>query len=149
MSLGLDRRFILQWVLITTIGWLMGQSIGIYITGRNYPEVEIRQLSTSPLYWGVFGLILGFSQWIAFRKNSPGLFKWVYFTAGSMYLAALCVKLINLSGFELSPIFAQLLGSTILGYCQYLVLRERSKRATLWILAVVISWIFTQQLINS
>jgi hypothetical protein len=146
-------QFSLKWILITSLGWLVAQAFGILATRIAFSKVELAAVSTSPLYWVVFGVLFGLSQWIVLRDRIPRSFKWVIATAIGCFVAALIVKVLNRtetinSFLRAFSIFTHLFGGTVMGFSQYQVIKKSIQKANWWIFIVGTSWAFAQGFIG-
>ena len=146
-------RFSVKWILITNLGWLVAQAFAILITRTAFPKSELAAVSISPLYWIVFGVIFGLSQWIALHDRILHSFGWVLATSIGCFAAALILKVLN--QFEVInpflraiPLFPHLFGGVVMGFSQYLVIKKSIQKAKWWILIVGTSWAFAQESIG-
>jgi hypothetical protein len=145
MQINPFNHFSIKWTLITTLGWLIAQTVGLLITKVAFPKAEIESISTSPLYWMIFGLLFGLSQWINLRDRIPQSLRWVLATTLGFFIAALIIKILNRteiinSFFREFSIFPHLLGGIIMSFAQYQTLKKALQKAYWWIIISGISW---------
>jgi hypothetical protein len=142
-------QFVFKWSLITSAGWVVAQILGVTVTQIFYPHIEIRVINTSPLYWLVFGIVFGLSQWFVLRKEAHSSRLWINATVIGFYIGALILKILISANIIPSDFGAHVLASFVLGFAQYvLFLRQRFEQAGWWILATTLSWVFAQILIG-
>ena len=147
------NQFLMKWVAITTLGWIGAQALGIFITRAAFPEAELAALPSSPLYFGVFGVLLGLSQWICIHDRIPNSNWWVFATGFGCFVAALLLKSLNRSETINSflrevPLLAYLFGGAIIGFTQRMAMQKTVQKAKLWTIAVAISWGIAQVFIT-
>jgi len=149
MNSELIKRFLIKWVLYTSLGWLLAQVVGVFITRAAFPQAELTALPTSPVYFAVFGFILGLSQWLCIRDYLPIPFGWVVATATGCFAAALTLKLFN--QMEMINAFLRefrflghFLGGIILGSAQYITIKKVFRESYWWIIFVAVMWTITQ-----
>jgi hypothetical protein len=149
MNANLFNRFLLKWILITNLGWLFAQVIGELVTRAAFPKAEPATLITAPLYWTIFGLLFGLSQWISFRDRVLRSFRWVLATAIGFYVAALTIKLLNRSEIihpllRDFPFLVHLFSGMIIGFAQYQAIKKALQGASIWIIIVAVGWALSQ-----
>src|SRR5690348_11388725 len=90
-----DRRFLLNWVLASVIGWMVGIRVGAWIAsqfwGLSAPPVGVDP--TSMIVYLVALLMIGIMQWLALRSEISGSWRWIIATAGGV-LAGCVIDLI-------------------------------------------------------
>lgn len=153
MQTNSSNRFLIKWISITSFGWLLAQTIGIFITSAVFPKAEHAVLPSSPLYFGVFGLLLGLAQWICIRERIPNSFRWVITTAIGFFITALTLKLLNRfevinSFLRVFPLFAYFFAGMVVGFAQYQTIKKILRKAYWWIIVVAISWVISQVFIR-
>jgi len=147
------------WVLANTVGFvlcLLPILIFILITAlfMSYGASE-----PSPVYFifigAVAGSILGASQWLLFRSKIQGAGKWIGATALSWGLSfplwfgpsipesGMFLNALYADNSILTTIFQSSIGpvifGAIVGFAQWLVLRQQVKHAGPWIISTIIS----------
>jgi len=147
------NRFLVKWVSITCLGWLLAQASGVFITSAAFPKAELAALSTSPLYFGVFGILFGLSQWICIRDHISNSFRWVIATAVGFFAAALILKVLNRSDIINSflrgfPLLARFFGGLIIGFAQHQAMKKALPKAHWWTIVVAVSWVIAQMFIG-
>ena len=153
MHTNSSNRFLIKWISITSFGYLLAQTIGIFITNAVFPKAELAALPSSPLYFGVFGVLLGLAQWICIRERIPNIFGWVIATAIGFFIVALTLKLLNRSEginsfLKEFPLLVYFFGGMILGFAQYQTIKKTLRKAYWWIIVVAISWVISQVFIR-
>ena len=117
----IDWAFLAQWILATTLGWIVAWST----TG----EIGV-------------GLVVGFGQWLVLRQWFSGA-TWILMSAGGWAIAGLLVGygLIPLPppGFITSLILGAIFGA-FMGFGQWLVLRRFVRNSAPWIAVSAASW---------
>jgi hypothetical protein len=141
-------RFSIKWTLTTTLGWLIAQTTGLLITKAVFPKAEIETITTSPLYWIVFGILFGLSQWVNLRNHIPHSLRWVLATTIGFFMAAWILRTLNRIEiihyfFSEFSIFPHLLGGTLFSFAQYQTLKKVLQKSYWWIIINGISWTIT------
>jgi len=153
-----ERFFIPGWVIVSTIGIL----IAFVITWATVSIIEgiiggTMQVGdhTSPtedvlmdyIFFPVLGLSTGFFQWLLLRRYLPRIGRWILATfLGWLLAVAVLFVLYTFILQAASPDSVWVLGLTFIviggsiGSTQWLVLHRRIEKASLWILANIISW---------
>jgi hypothetical protein len=92
--------------------------------------------------FSVFGIIIGFTQWLLLRKFLPGSGWWVLITTLALALGIVGVNLIGAVMYweYISSIFAFIMLGLTVGILQTFLLRRYLKYVNLWLLVSVIGW---------
>ena len=148
-----NKWFETKWIFLTSFGWLIAQYVGIAVTGTAYPQFPSSMLVSSPLYWTIFGAIIGLSQWIIVRNRMPSAFRWVLATTISYCASALLLKWFNLfdvinSFLKSYPVLGYFFSGIIIGFAQYLVIKRTFMHANRWIIVVAIGWPLTSVILG-
>ena len=99
-SLTVDRSFVPKWVWLTAVAWLFAPGVANQITGWIFPHAAPELLGTSPIYYGIFGGLLGLAQWWVMREKIARSFGWVVVTAAALFFAG---GLINKNLYPIEP----------------------------------------------
>jgi hypothetical protein len=135
-SLGFDWTAWIQWVFLTTVGWLLG----ILIT------VQLDFLTDSrlgPILELGIGLTVGLVQWIQMRLLIPKSGWWILAT-GLAWSLSLAISRWLGAGFSLDLRGAMI--GVLLGLSQWLLLRRYFRRAWWWIVTSALAWTLGQTL---
>jgi hypothetical protein len=132
---GFDWIAWVQWLFLTTLGWLLG----IFFTTQIDALLGDRIGLIAEL--GI-GLAIGLMQWIKLRSLNPHSAWWIVATGLGWALALELVRLVGLDDIELR---GALIGS-ILGVGQWFVLRRSFGQAGWWIVVSALAWTVGQTL---
>lgn len=124
-----------QWLFLTTLGWLLGIFVTAQIDALAGDRIGL--LAESGI-----GLAVGLMQWFQLRPLGRHSAWWILATGLGWVLALGFVRLIGLDDIELR---GALIG-TVLGVGQWLVLRHTSRQAGWWILVSALAWTVGQTL---
>jgi len=118
----IDWTIWIQWVLATTVGWVLGLVLG--------GEMGI-------------GILVGLTQWLVLRRYFPGAGWWVL-ASGIGWLAGWAIVTSGLivppGGGLLTSIVTGAVFGVTLGVAQWFVLRGWVKLASIWILLSIPGW---------
>ncbi len=144
------------WILATVAGGLIG--IGIVALAIAFADNLGTVSSTTLLHivGGLEGIVLGFTQWLVLRRYVKNIGGWVVATAIGAIVAwliglkviVLLILIFNNQDITQTTPFSLLtaifcLGvwvGTILGFCQWFVLRIHMQRGLLWVLSNGLAW---------
>lgn len=112
----------LQWVLVTTVGWMLGLALG--------GEIGV-------------GVFVGLAQWVVLRRYFLQAWWWIL-ASGAGWLAGWAIitsgLLVTPGGGPFTAIVSGAVFGLTMGIAQWLILRTRTKFAGLWILVSVPGW---------
>jgi hypothetical protein len=109
----------LQWVMLTTLGWILG--------GVVFPELGLL----------VGGVVLGILQWAVLRQQLRQAGWWIA-ASGVGWALGWAMAIILLPP-ELGVLAGPLIGLTV-GSLQWLVLRREVRRAGWWLVVSPLAW---------
>jgi hypothetical protein len=116
-----DAAFWLQWIMATTLGWLLGGYL----------------LANLPILPG--GIGAGLLQWPILYRRIPQAWRWILATALSWLAGALL--LLQAVPAALQPWLAGLVIGPIVGLGQWLILRREVHWAGWWVVISTMAWI--------
>ena len=140
-----EQRFIATWIIGVGIGWHMAKIMGTVMRKIFFADITI---DNAPLFWLVFGVVLGLVQWIILRSWIKGIGFWVIVTALGCYGFSQLSRLLYYLCFT-QWFWYLILSGIIIGVFQYIIIRKRFRRAELWILSTAIGWVLTTLLSTS
>ena len=141
-----DIRFLNKWTWLTVVGWFLGLTVAEEVTAWVFPSAEHALLGSSPIYYAVFGAVLGFLQWWSIRDRISRSFGWVIATAGGLFLAGWLVnkQLYILEPFatffQNFPLLVDIVIGAVLGFSQYLVVKKKLAYSYAWPLLLPVIW---------
>lgn len=150
-SWGLWQR----WILVTSIAEILGLTI-VGIVSMTLSRVSHIQGSFT-LIGTLEGIILGFSQWLVLRHYIHHSNRWIIATViGGLFAWFTGLTISALMALVYAGVAEPtktldffrglfLLGAglgTVLGFCQWLVIKNQIRRAIWWIFANAIAWAF-------
>ena len=125
--------FWLVWVLVSTMGYILGWFIG-FILAQVPEEFSGSSVLEDILAYIIFGAVIGFGvsflQWLLLQDHVSRAGWWVL--AGTAGLAV--------AGGGGNGIAVVALGVAVTGILQWLVLRRQVSRAGWWVLASTVGW---------
>ena len=113
-----DWTLWLQWVMVTTLGWVLG---GIMLA-----EFAL----------GVLGIVIGVLQWVVLRQYIRQAGWWILASAGGWAIGWLMVMVIPP---EVGIPIGTVLGAAI-GVNQWLILQRHLRRAGWWVVVSILAW---------
>ena len=118
----IDWGIWIQWVLATTIGWVLGLTLG--------NEVGV-------------GILIGAAQWVVLRRYFSQAWWWIVASAAGWIVGWAII----MSGLVVSPgesLFTAIVSGAIfgltMGVAQWIILRRWVKLSSLWILLSIPGW---------
>ena len=147
MTVIANGSFQKYWTWITVIGWLVAHAVANQITGWIFPDAANETLGSSPVYYLIFGGILGLFQWWCLRGKIPHSIGWVLFTAAGLLFASWLInkRLYRIEAISIalqtSPILGKAIIGVILGLAQYLFIRNKLTFASVWLIMFPPIWI--------
>jgi hypothetical protein len=142
-----------RWILATTIAEILGLAIAAFV-GMTISRIGYIQ-GTFTLVGTLEGIILGFAQWLVVRRYIHhstrwiiatvigGLFAWFTGLTISVLMALIYAGVSDatrtLAFFKGLFLLGAALG-TILGFCQWLVIKNQIRKSVLWIVANALAW---------
>jgi hypothetical protein len=142
----IDYSFIFKWILANIVGEYVAQIMGVLLFRAFYPQASTYVIATIPIFWAVFGILLGLAQWFVLRDRIPARWwMWILATAVGALVGAILIRILNRSGVMLGIGSLILVGATI-GLAQYQILGRRFMGARWWILTVTVGWVVDQEL---
>jgi hypothetical protein len=163
--------FWLQWSLVSALGWAVGWALGAPIGDLiSRPVgaamgVPIAEVLGGAATWTVIGIVMGAAQWMVLRRQMESVWGWILATAiglasmGSVkWSQGLIIDglfsetlgqveavgwgaVFPLVGIGIGLLFEGLTGLAV-GTAQWLVLRQRVRKADCWIPISVLGWAF-------
>jgi len=89
------------------------------------------------------GFLISLAQWIILRKYSIRLYKWSIVTIFGYMISILLLGVLQLEVYNLSSVFLHsLIVAVVLGFMQFLVLRQKFIKSGYWIIAIFLAWFF-------
>jgi hypothetical protein len=156
----LGWRFFLQWVWLTCLGFVVGQTLNNHIIGfsvPDYPE-NVRNV----LAWLGGGACVGTAQWYLLRHRLTSPWRWIPVTAtgwavaillfrhGAAVLQGLLAAVLTLlrtkEGFPFELLdypLGGVLAGVVIGVLQWILLRRNFKGGVWWLLANAVGWALT------
>lgn len=134
------------WTLANAVGWGVGLSLGTLLTiaGGSIPGLNEDRFFTYAILV-VLGLATGAAQWVVMRRYLPQSARWVPATLVGYALCALIVAGANWAQLARSGPWddALLVGlfGTVIGLCQWWVLRRSYRQAWLWVVATAVGFL--------
>jgi hypothetical protein len=140
----------LVWVLMTTMGYVLGWFIGFFLA--QVPEEFIGSSALEDiLAYFIAGAVLGFGvglmQWLLLRGYVSRAGWWVLASTVGWGLSMMAVVEafdvglgFPVSGAMLGAVTGGALGGAVTGILQWLVLRGQVSRAGWWVLASTVGW---------
>jgi len=138
----------LQWILLTTLGWLAAMSLSMLLPANLHillsPIALMPFLVLVTLTWaaGIAAL-----QWLALRRYFSGAIKWILASSAGMVIGsvvAMPLKLRDLyirpSGFQLDEVMYGAVFGVLLGAAQWLALRTWVHNSGWWIVGNAVGW---------
>jgi hypothetical protein len=116
-----DAAFWFQWIMATTLGWLLGGYLLAYL----------------PVFPG--GIGAGVLQWPILYQRIPRAWRWVLATALSWLMGAFVLLLAVPAG--LQPLLAGFVVGPAVGLGQWLILRREIHWAGWWIIVSTMAWV--------
>lgn len=144
------------WLLATVIGGFLGLAIAATTSVVSSNSESVNTVAPLYLIGALGGAALGLTQWLVLRRYIKHVGWWIVATAIGAVIAWLIglqvgvmliliffnnALFVKTSAALLSAIF--LLGTwagTVLGFCQWLVLRTHVRNGALWIAASALAW---------
>ena len=140
---SLDKQIfhVSRWIISTFLGWILGFLV-ILILAVGLDSIGIGNLQ---FFIGAgIGTGVGFMQWRTIRSFVNNK-KWIWYSAFGLTIPFLIFDLLNILNFfhvgDYGLPLSTGLGGLIVGSLQFLILKDVSQKATLWILGSFIAWI--------
>jgi hypothetical protein len=114
-----DWAFLFQWMMATTVGWILGKFL--------FPNIAFM----------ITGLAIGILQWLVLTQRLSKVYWWAVFTAIGWTVGAVINFFVFPAGYEF--LSGVILGITT-GLTQWLFLRKQVFWAGWWIIVMIISW---------
>ncbi|MCC6581830.1 MAG: hypothetical protein IT440_15465 [Phycisphaeraceae bacterium] len=155
MTVITDGSFQKYWTWLTVIGWWVAHAVANQITGWIFPEAVNEALGSSPVYYLIFGGILGLFQWWCLRGKIPHSMWWAVFTAGGLLFAGWLInkRLYRIESISISlqssPILAHAILGVILGLAQYLFIRNKLVFASVWLIMFPLIWVVSTAIMGT
>jgi hypothetical protein len=142
-----------RWILATSIAQIIGLAI-IGIVSIAVSHVGYIQ-GTLTLIGTLEGIILGFAQWLVLRRYIHHSTRWIIATViGGLFAWFIGLTITALMALVYAGVSdeAQILGffkglfllgaalGTVLGFCQWLVIKNQIRRSMWWIVANAVAW---------
>lgn len=118
-TLSFDWGFLLQWIMVTTVGWVLGQ------------------LLLPPLGLAASGIFIGVLQWVILQQQIGRSGKWIVASAVGWAAGWAIAMLVVPSD---SRLLAGIVLGTTAGIAQWLVLRHEVQWAGWWIAVSPLAW---------
>ncbi|MEA5572701.1 hypothetical protein [Calothrix sp. UHCC 0171] len=148
-SWGLWERWILATSIAEVIGLAIVAVVSLVVTHFGYIQ------GTFILVGTLEGIVLGFAQWLVLRRYIKHSTRWIIATViGALFAwftgltisALMAIAYAGVSDITKNQAFIKglfLLGAglgTMLGFCQWLVIKNQIRFSILWIVANAIAW---------
>jgi hypothetical protein len=118
-SFSLDWFFWFQWIMVTTMGWILGSIL--------IPPVDL----------AVSGIVIGVLQWVILQHRIGRSRHWILASVVGWTIGWLLVFIAVPTGFGL---LAGLVLGVVVGTAQWLVLRREVHWAGWWIIVSTLAW---------
>ena len=137
-SQSIGQRYLIQWVLATFGGWLLG-IVAVLLLSELSDAVHMGNQFAVGLG---MGLSVGFAQWRIARKWFSATSEWMWYSAVAMALPFILTDVMAISwpSDERFLLVQAALGASLLGLLEWRILRSRSMRAHWWISTCIIGW---------
>ncbi|MGD8626941.1 MAG: hypothetical protein PVJ34_20570 [Anaerolineae bacterium] len=119
--LAFDAAFWFQWIVATTLGWVLGSLI--------FPNLSIVSA----------GVGVGVLQWPVLVGRFPRTWRWALATASAWIVGSVVVVAVLPA--ELQLLLSGLILGPVVGLAQWLILRREVRWAAWWIAISAIAWI--------
>jgi hypothetical protein len=119
--LAFDAALWFQWIVATTLGWLLGSLI--------FPNLSIVSA----------GVGVGVLQWPVLFRRFPRTWRWALATAGAWIGGSVVVVAVLPA--ELQLLLSGLILGPVVGLAQWLILRREVRWAGWWIVTSTIAWV--------
>lgn len=142
-----------RWILATSIAQIIGLAI-IGVVSIAVSHVGYIQ-GTFTLIGTLFGIVLGFAQWLVLRRYIHHSTRWIIATVvGGLFAWFTGLTITGLMALVYAGVSdeAKILGffkglfllggglGTVLGFCQWLVIKNQIRRSMWWIAANAVAW---------
>ncbi len=125
-SNSLDWKLFFQWVLATTVAWIITSLALIYNV-------------VSPVW---LLPVIGFAQWYVLEYYLPKIRWWIWTNILGVVISGAIVTALLIGGLSsnilVHPLFSGILTGTLVGLLQWLFLRQRVSKASWWIFANIV-----------
>jgi MFS family permease len=126
-----------QWTRSTFLGWLLGIFLIISLSSL----LDSMGIEGMQFYLGLgMGAGVGFLQWLHLRKFITASKRWIWFSVAGMGIPFIILDLLLPTTFVQKLPVGVALGAIVTGFLQFLILKDYSKQAHIWIWTSVIGW---------
>jgi len=115
----LDWAFWFQWIMVTTVGWVLAGAI------------------FSGIAYFAAGFTIGILQWLVLQSRISRAWRWIIVSAGGWTAGALFTFFLTL---PVNNFLGSLITGAATGIAQWLVLREDLHWAGWWIPVSIVAW---------
>jgi len=127
------RRVWLRWMLAS----VASGAVTLTVTGALVRAGSLSAVAVVAVFGAVIGVSLGITQWLVVRHQVPRAYRWVLASAmGGIVVGVLGFAIGGAVG---GPLGGAAIGAA-LGIMQWLVLRRRVSRASVWVLASIVGF---------
>jgi hypothetical protein len=81
---NINKRFLVEWLLLNSAGWVIGFLLFLYIRSSNLEAIYHNRFSSTwqaMLGWALLGACIGIFQWLKLKQFRINIFMWVFVTA--------------------------------------------------------------------
>jgi len=138
MNSTTETRFTFrQWVLVTFVGWFLGVILIMMLSGF----LDSIGIEGMQFYLGLgMGAGVGLAQWLRLRNFLAVNINWMLFSAFGMGIPFIFLDLVPAVSVVYKLPLSIALGSITTGLLQFLLLKQLSSKAYLWIAGSFIGW---------
>lgn len=126
-----------RWTKSTFWGWLLGIVLIIGLSSL----LDSMGIEDMQFYVGLgMGAGVGGTQWLLLRKLLPMSKNWIWFSAAGMGIPFIVLDMVLTKSFTYKMPIGAVLGAILVGFLQFLLLKQHSEKASLWIWSSIAGW---------